>query len=276
MRISNKNGAPWIVKPEFTEKYRLQKEYPKDLKHFEIEYKKKKLSKLKFLQSKINYKNKKSISGGSDSNTNNKSDSNSKLETPQFPNIFESMKETPPMNSTNQAEESLKILNDWRSSWVELLKRCNVYFEENSQVDELIKAKVYKLLRYLNIKILDHFDPTLVNILISTKTFSTKAKYEPTDHFSFVNKYNIKVWHYEKVIRFFKSVGITLRKIHQEERQFEALSIAKSQNDPYYQTTLMYPITCFQIVQSRMRILITAQTKSYYHVRHLVCSTIEV
>ncbi|OUM51122.1 hypothetical protein BVG19_g206 [[Candida] boidinii] len=230
MRISNKNGAPWIVKPEFTEKYRLQKEYPKDLKHFEIEYKKKKLSKLKFLQSKINYKNKKLISGGSDSNTNNKSDSNSKLETPQFPNIFESMKETPPMNSTNQAEESLKILNDWRSSWVELLKRCNVYFEENSQVDELIKAKVYKLLRYLNIKILDHFDPTLVNILISTKTFSSKAKYEPTDHFSFVNKYNIKVWHYEKVIRFFKSVGITLRKIHQEERQFEALSIAKSQN----------------------------------------------
>ncbi|OWB80477.1 hypothetical protein B5S32_g4758 [[Candida] boidinii] len=232
MRISNKNGAPWIVKPEFTEKYRLQKEYPKDLKHFEIEYKKKKLSKLKFLQSKINYKNKKLI-GGSDSNTNNnnnKSDSNLKTETPQFPNIFESMKETPPMNSTNQAEESLKILNDWRSSWVELLKKCNVFIEENNQVDELTKSKVYKLFSYLNIKILDHFDPTLVNILISTKPFSTKAKYEPTDYFSFVNKYNIKVWHYEKVIRFFKSIGITLRKIHQEERKFEALSIANSHN----------------------------------------------
>ncbi|ODV83212.1 hypothetical protein CANARDRAFT_9788 [[Candida] arabinofermentans NRRL YB-2248] len=218
---SNKAGAPWVIKKEMAQKCRISLDYPPHLKHFEnddeFDSKKSKSKKKKKKispGSKIIFDN---TSNGSNGSNNNNND-----------HIFDSLKETPPTASEQDAGQSLQ---EWKDKWYETLKHTTVYFEKinNEEIDIQNRSKISQLFKFAGVEILNDFDPMKVNFIISTRPYSVKTIYSNDDIFSFVSSKKMKVWHYEKSFRFFKSLNITIRKIQNAQRD----KLLKEQAEEY-------------------------------------------
>ncbi|KAH3666024.1 hypothetical protein OGAPHI_004213 [Ogataea philodendri] len=184
---STRQGSPWVLKDSVAKKYRISLEYPEHLKQFEQP--KESLRKLTLI---------------------NKLKSNE--------HIFDNLKETPPTAHEQENGFSLQI---WKQKWYDALKHCTVYFQDTpeSDADPEIKQKILILFQYSGVKVLPTFDPKTVNFLVTSVPFSTKATYAPDNIFHYVLSNKIKVWHYEKCFRFFKSLNITYRKIMTAQAQ---------------------------------------------------------
>ncbi|KAF6012466.1 hypothetical protein HII13_001517 [Brettanomyces bruxellensis] len=128
--------------------------------------------------------------------------------------VFEDIKETPP---TNSEQEEGRNLQSWKDQWYEILKKCTIYFEpvNSEEVDVELQQKVKDMFEFSGSKFAETFDSETVNFIISLRPYSTRVHYLDDDIFSSVHSHHIKVWHYEKCMRFFKSINITPRKIEQ-------------------------------------------------------------
>ncbi|CDK27302.1 unnamed protein product [Kuraishia capsulata CBS 1993] len=193
----NRVGAPWIVRDKYAEQYRIPTEYPENLLEYSVpdqavvRGKKRTPAVPKRLKIK-------------------------REDVINIPDIFSQMKETPPLNTS----EDRAVLQSWKDSWYDILKRCHVYFDfDNDDTSDLsVRNKVYQLFAYAGVTALPQFDPERTNFIISLRPYNSKELYANDDIYRHVHTRNIKVWHYEKVFRFFKSLSITMRKISQMER----------------------------------------------------------
>lgn len=124
--------------------------------------------------------------------------------------IFENLKETPPTQDD--------LYQKWCQHWYEILKRTTAYFED-MQSEDRARDKVLKLFQFIGVKIVDKFDPNNTHFIITRRQFSLKEVYQESDPFYYVHIKRIKVWHYEKCQRFFKSIKISNRRIYQIAKQ---------------------------------------------------------
>ncbi|GMM32107.1 Itc1 protein [Martiniozyma asiatica (nom. inval.)] len=129
--------------------------------------------------------------------------------------MFANLKETPP-----QDEAKHQI---WLQYWYKTLKKVYAFVEIDSKPDKN-RDKVIKMLNFAGVTILNEFDPKRVHLIISTRPFSMKFEYDKSDPFWFAmhgDRRVMKVWHYEKCQRFFKSIKISSRKIEQHEKMIK-------------------------------------------------------
>ncbi|AOA62195.1 ATP-dependent Isw2p-Itc1p chromatin remodeling complex subunit [Komagataella phaffii CBS 7435] len=198
---SQRSGAPWVVKDQYAAKYRIPTEYPEELKKFEEEEEE---------DEKPSRKRRKKVST---------QDSKKRVKS-EFPNIFENLKETPPALSSEDTES----LQRWKDRWNEVLSRCNYYLDlsadDSSDVEP--RTKLNQLLGFAGVSRQLVFDPNTTNIIVTMRSYHPKTQYEPPDMFSYVESRHIKVWHYEKVFRFLKSLNVTMRKVRQQEKSTKA------------------------------------------------------
>ncbi|KAG7892885.1 hypothetical protein KL936_001059 [Ogataea polymorpha] len=197
---STKLGSPWVLKDSVAKKYRISLEYPDHLKQFEHP---------KDSLRKATLTNKVKVNE----------------------HIFDNLKETPP---TANEQENGFTLQLWKQKWYDALKHCTVYFQDTpeSDADPEIKQKILTLFQYSSVKVLDKFDPKTVNFLVTSIPYSPKAAYTPDNIFYHVLNNKIKVWHYEKCFRFFKSLNITYRKIMTAQTQMDENSASPDMASP--------------------------------------------
>ena len=124
--------------------------------------------------------------------------------------VFENLKETPP------AYEDL--YDKWCEHWYQILRRTTAYFED-LKTEDRARDKVIKLFEFAGVKIVDTFDPDNTHFIVTQRPFVSKEAYPESDPFSYVHMKRIKVWHYEKCQRFFKSIRISNRRIDQLAKQ---------------------------------------------------------
>lgn len=124
--------------------------------------------------------------------------------------VFENLKETPP------AYEDL--YDKWCEHWYQILRRTTAYFED-LKTEDRARDKVIKLFEFAGVKIVDTFDPDNTHFIVTQRPFVSKETYPESDPFSYVHMKRIKVWHYEKCQRFFKSIRISNRRIDQLAKQ---------------------------------------------------------
>lgn len=124
--------------------------------------------------------------------------------------VFENLKETPP------AYEDL--YDKWCEQWYQILRRTTAYFED-LKTEDRARDKVIKLFEFAGVKIVDTFDPDNTHFIVTQRPFVSKEAYPESDPFSYVHMKRIKVWHYEKCQRFFKSIRISNRRIDQLAKQ---------------------------------------------------------
>lgn len=225
---ANRVGAPWVVRPNVAKKYRIPIEYPAELKSFKA-----------ILEEEIYERHNPFATSGSnpyyssgsgnsnrsrthikhekgpDDSDNSLSSLSSESTIPESnPSVFEDIKETPP---TNSEQEEGRNLQNWKDQWYEILKKCTIYFEpvSSEDVDVELQKKVKDMFEFSGSKFAETFDPETVNFIISLRPYSTRVRYPDDDIFFSVHSHHIKVWHYEKCMRFFKSINITPRKIEQ-------------------------------------------------------------
>lgn len=135
--------------------------------------------------------------------------------------IFENLKETPPTG------EEMYI--KWCENWYQILQKTTAYFDDLHSENNKARDKVIKLFKFIGVKITDKFDPENTHFIISQRTYSSREQYNDDDPFHYVQMKRIKVWHYEKCQRFFKSIKISNRKIDQlakQKKKDEDLAIA--------------------------------------------------
>ncbi|QPG74759.1 hypothetical protein FOA43_002092 [Brettanomyces nanus] len=198
---ANRSGAPWVLKETIAQKYRIPLEYPAELRHFEAEL-------------------------AAENDDTNKSrhgrlyvDDSSVVQEPPATstlafNLFDDVKETPP---TGSEQENGRNLQEWKDKWYEVLQKATAYFDDltDEEIDPDLLHKVESMFEFAGVTRMDTFVPGKVNFYITPRTYSSRVHYEFDDDFSSVHLHKIKVWHYEKCIRFFKSINITPRKIEQ-------------------------------------------------------------
>lgn len=261
---SNRLGAPWVIRDDIAQKYKISLEWPSHLKKFDyINSKNQKKRKVNILNDDDdedenmdslgnidndadnddddvsmdnngidendtdteidndltvdvhndddNYNNNNSKDDESTSNGRKPRTEKGMKSTRGFSHtIFENLKETPP------TQEDMNI--KWCESWYKILKRTTAYFEDIVTEDKS-RDKVIKLFKFCGITVTDTFDPNNTHFIITQRQFFSKNEYPDTDPFHYVHIKRIKVWHYEKCQRFFKSIKISNRKIYQLEKQ---------------------------------------------------------
>ncbi|GMG40135.1 unnamed protein product [Ambrosiozyma monospora] len=196
---ANRLGSPWVVKPDYAKKYRISLEYPENLKEYEFIMNEPK-------PTSHHKKKKPGPRGGRPSGSSSGP-----------VHIFDSLKETPPTGPEQEAGLPLPV---WKHKWYEVLKRATVFFDDSGDTDgDLVnKNKILQLFEFAGVTICPKFDPEVVNFIVTLRGFSNKTEYQADDIFFHVHDKKIKVWHYEKCFRFFKSLNITNRKIEQAQR----------------------------------------------------------
>ncbi len=224
---ANRVGAPWVVRSNVAKKYRIPAEYPSELKPFKAILEEEIYERHNPLASNGTNQYHSSVIGNNRSRThprhekspdeseNTLSSLSSECTIPEStPSVFEDIKETPP---TNSEQEEGRNLQSWKDQWYEILKKCTIYFEpvNSEEVDVELQQKVKDMFEFSGSKLAETFDSETVNFIISLRPYSTRVHYLDDDIFSFVHSRHIKVWHYEKCMRFFKSINITPRKIEQ-------------------------------------------------------------
>lgn len=237
---SNRIGAPWVIREDVAKQYKISLDWPPELKQFDV------------LSVINNSKSSKAIdilnpsgneADSSDTDLNGDFGSINSLkkfkdikpanfETKSIvaqPNsqgegieygmkstrgfshtIFENLKETPPASED--------MVQKWCQHWYQILKRTTAYFEDLKSPDPA-RDKVLKLFQFTGVRITDQFDPNNTHFIVTKRPFAMKVTYPDYDPFSYVHVKRIKVWHYEKCQRFFKSIKISNRKIYQLEKQ---------------------------------------------------------
>lgn len=218
---ANRPGAPWVVRPAIAQKYRIPSEYPAALRKYEA------MLDSTDAASAANGANSVSTDFADSSVSADLTDNGSSRWDDSTPlaNIFDDMKETPPTGSEQEAGRNLQR---WKDRWYRVLKQATAFFEPTDPgvVDPELKRKVEDMFEFAGVERLEHFDPDRVNFFISPRTYSSRVHFEPNDYFSYIRSHRIKVWHYEKCLRFFKSINITPRKIEQA-RQYAQLPAAE-------------------------------------------------
>jgi hypothetical protein len=252
---SNRLGAPWVIRDEIAKKYKISLDWPNDLRKFDYidsnnnnnDNNNKSISILNDDNEtehddsnieEINNNNDNDNDNDNDNNNNNKqkqklilsknsdNDNNNLIKsfnqnensidygmksTRGFSHtIFENLKETPPSKED--------LYKKWCEHWYQILKRTTAYFEDLKSQDKS-RDKVIKLFEFSGIKITDKFDPNNTHFIVTQRPFSLKEKYSIDDPFYYVHIKRIKVWHYEKCQRFFKSIKISNRRIYQIAKQ---------------------------------------------------------
>ncbi|KAG0676340.1 Cu-binding protein [Pichia californica] len=120
--------------------------------------------------------------------------------------IFENLKETPPAFDD--------LYEKWCENWYEILKKTTAYVED-LKTEDRAREKALKLFEFAGVKIVDYFDPENTHFIVTQRPFNSKETYSESDPFYYVHLNRIKVWHYEKCQRFFKSIKISNRRIDQ-------------------------------------------------------------
>ncbi|VEU22373.1 DEKNAAC103362 [Brettanomyces naardenensis] len=192
----NRTGAPWVIRENIAQKYRIPVEYPPELKQFEDTH---------------------GLHDSFEIAESPDEEPSTSLFSIQPANIFDDIKETPPNGNEQEAGRNLQR---WKNRWYEVLKQATVFFDPvvDEEVDPELRTKVRDLFDFAGVTILNDFDAERVNFYVSPRTYSSRVHYLPTDFFSSVHSHKIKVWHYEKCLRFFKSINITPRKIEQARK----------------------------------------------------------
>lgn len=205
---SSKLGSPWVIREDIAKKYKISLEWPRELKKFDT-------------TGSINSNKKSSIlndsaDGDHSEEALSESKNSSSIDTVMKSTrgfshtIFENLKETPPAID--------ELYQKWCQHWYQILKRTTAYFEDLKS-DDPARDKVLRLFKFTGVTITDKFDPNNTHFIITTRQFSLKENYPESDPFHYVQIKRIKVWHYEKCQRFFKSIKISNRRIYQIAKQ---------------------------------------------------------
>lgn len=202
---SPRPGSPWVVKDSYAKKFRISQEYPPHLLIFKQDLDSVPLRKRPREDIHVNLQ---PLYPLPQVKKRKDDEEDNELMLKIFPFAF--VTESQP--SADPLETSM-----WKQSWFKIFGNMTVFIDEHSlkPTDKTIEDNVILLFTAVGANIIFKFDPVSTNLILTKRTYSPKFNYNSTDFFYEMNHLQRRSWNFEKVLRFFRSLGLTVTEQNQ-------------------------------------------------------------